>query len=205
MTILFNNFIEISKVSPFCVRSYQVLWDELRDLFEEANVTNLFGINLLHKHFDLLPGELFVEKYIQHSDEMLIRPVQSNTPESTDAQPMMWAIGNKSELLYSYQSGSDMQALTPHQSLILIAALQIIAKHKLAKKFGIWRLDRYKEVWTDKTSTEITHISQRIHILKIPETKSKEEDDVIETRWDVYMEPLADCHGAGPNHYGDIT
>lgn len=203
MNIIFNSFVEIEKISPLQIRSYQEMWDEVRSLMEDAKADGLFGINLLHKHFDILPGESFLEKYIKKSNNILIRPVQANTPELAQAEPMMWAVSGEKDSVFSYQSGADMKPLSIHQNAVLLSALGIIRKHNLHKTFGIWRLDRYKNVWGETRSSEVTLVKQRLHILQPQDLSYEGQDGVIETRWDVYMKAIADCHPAPTGHYGD--
>ncbi len=60
------------------------------ELTNRHGKTERFGVSLLHRHFDLAPGEVLVERVDQESRTLTIRAEQTGTT-STPAHTTEWA------------------------------------------------------------------------------------------------------------------
>lgn len=65
---------DIDEVQPFDAGRDQVVFDDLREVLARHGVLDRFGICLLHKHFDVQPGERMVESCDVESRTLTVRP-----------------------------------------------------------------------------------------------------------------------------------
>ena len=73
----FNNLPHITQVQPVSVEDAALLV-EIRRVLEKYNALNRFGLQLLHKHFDLRKGEILQEETDEESRVSTIKPALIN-------------------------------------------------------------------------------------------------------------------------------
>ncbi|MFT3815208.1 MAG: hypothetical protein QM740_17805 [Acidovorax sp.] len=94
-TVQWSRLEFIETIDPISDRDYAVL-NELREVLLRHGYEKRFGISLLHKHFDLQPGEIALEE----SDEVLrvstIRVVSKES--SAGAMETAWRFGSSLDI-----------------------------------------------------------------------------------------------------------
>lgn len=96
-TVQWTKLQQIEDLEPIGERDYEVL-EEIRQVLLRQGYQNRFGVCLLHKHFDLQPGEAFLEQ----SDEAARISTITVVPEDIAKEAM--------ETAWSFTSGDDIRA-----------------------------------------------------------------------------------------------
>ena len=93
--VQWRRVLRIEDLEPICDDDYEVL-KEVREVLLRHGYQDRFGLCLLHKHFDLAPGEMALEETNERSRTSTIRVV----PEETcrDAMETAWHFSNATEV-----------------------------------------------------------------------------------------------------------
>jgi hypothetical protein len=92
--VQWSSLADVDDVKPVDDRDYTVL-EELRQVLVRHGSTERFGICLLHRHFDVAPGEIAVEHTDTENRVSTVR-VEPGGPEG-DYLQTMWKFGEGSE------------------------------------------------------------------------------------------------------------
>jgi len=93
-TVQWSSLIDVDDVKPVDDQDYVVL-EEIRQVLAKHGSTERFGICLLHRHFDVAPGEIAVEHTDTASRVSTVR-VEQHGPEG-DYLQTMWRFGQTPE------------------------------------------------------------------------------------------------------------
>jgi hypothetical protein len=91
-TIQWSTLSDIDDVDPITEKDYQVLAD-LQRVLGRHGYLNRFGICLLHKHFDLGPGEVLMEK-TNAAKRISTLKVEQSADNRTKTIETMWRFDN---------------------------------------------------------------------------------------------------------------
>jgi hypothetical protein len=86
--------VDVDDVNPVGDQDYVVL-EEIRQVLAKHGSTKRFGICLLHRHFDVAPGEVAVE-YTDTANRVSTVRVEQHGPEG-DYLQTMWRFGASPE------------------------------------------------------------------------------------------------------------
>ena len=96
----FNALPRIDEINPMDAGD-EVCFQELRDVLKRHGKLNRFGVMLLHKHFDLNPGEMFVEYTNEMERTQTVRVINAD-----DASPCgvttAWKLTDGSTMIECY-------------------------------------------------------------------------------------------------------
>jgi hypothetical protein len=81
------------------------LLDEIREALERHGKVGRFGISLLHKHFDVAPGEVLLEENDPHARVLTIKPVKAEEAGDTSATTWTFVEGKLVPTLYCPRRG----------------------------------------------------------------------------------------------------
>jgi hypothetical protein len=95
-TVQWASLIDVDEVKPVDDQDYVVL-EEIRQVLAKHGSTERFGICLLHRHFDVAPGEIAVE-YTDTASRISTVRVEQHGPEG-DYLQTMWRFGQSPESL----------------------------------------------------------------------------------------------------------
>lgn len=102
---LINSLQNIHDVNPFGKETNDVAcFNELRDVLKKHNKLDRFGLCLLHKHFDVTPGEILVESCDTANRTLTIQPEKTATTTQNQADLM------ETSWRFSEQEGEDVEA-----------------------------------------------------------------------------------------------
>lgn len=93
-TVQWSSLVDVDDVQPVDAHDYAVL-DEVRQVLAKHGATERFGVCLLHRHFDVAPGEIAVE-YTDTQRRISTVRVESHGPEG-DYLQTMWRFGPSPE------------------------------------------------------------------------------------------------------------
>lgn len=91
------NFPDINDVEPLNDQDYKVL-DEIRQVLEKHGATNRFGVNLIHRHFDIADNEILLET-TDHDRRIQVTKVH-NLQEMEDTDTILetqWVFNGETE------------------------------------------------------------------------------------------------------------
>jgi len=92
---------DISAVPPFSDRD-KVCFKELRDVLAKHGCLDRFGVNLIHKHFDVAGDEVLVETIDAESRTLTVRTMKrADMPHSVETQWQL-AEGEAVQLCHFY-------------------------------------------------------------------------------------------------------
>lgn len=92
---------------------------QVRAILEAHGKLDRFGVNLLHKHFDVAPDECLLETVDVERRELVVRPVRVNAlPNAVQTQ---WRLVDRSPLRWceawcNYSGGTHHHGHQPHLS-----------------------------------------------------------------------------------------
>jgi hypothetical protein len=93
-TVQWSSLVDVDDVKPVDDHDYMVL-EEIRQVLAKHGSTERFGICLLHRHFDVAPGEIAVEHTDTAKRISTVR-VEPHGPEG-DYLQTMWRFGPSPE------------------------------------------------------------------------------------------------------------
>lgn len=93
-TVQWSSLADVDEVKPVDDHDYMVL-AEVRQVLAKHGSTERFGICLLHRHFDVAPGEIAVE-YTDTEKRVSTVRVEAHGPEG-DYLQTMWRFGSSPE------------------------------------------------------------------------------------------------------------
>jgi len=93
-TVQWSSLADVDDVKPVGDQDYVVL-EEIRQVLAKHGSTERFGICLLHRHFDVAPGEVAVE-YTDTASRISTVRVEQHGPEG-DYLQTMWRFGQGPE------------------------------------------------------------------------------------------------------------
>lgn len=93
-TVQWSSLVDVDEVKPVDDHDYAVL-EEIRQVLAKHGSTERFGICLLHRHFDVAPGEIAVE-YTDTASRISTVRVEPHGPEG-DYLQTMWRFGSSPE------------------------------------------------------------------------------------------------------------
>ncbi|MEA2691978.1 MAG: hypothetical protein QOJ16_1365 [Acidobacteriota bacterium] len=93
-TVQWSSLVEVDDVKPVDAHDYVVL-EEIRQVLAKHGSTERFGVCLLHRHFDVAPGEVAVE-YTDTANRISTVRVEQQGPEG-DYLQTMWRFGSGPE------------------------------------------------------------------------------------------------------------
>jgi hypothetical protein len=93
-TVQWSSLVDVDDVKPVDDQDYVVL-EELRQVLAKHGSTERFGICLLHRHFDVAPGEIAVE-HTDTANRISTVRVEPHGPEG-DYLQTMWRFGSSPE------------------------------------------------------------------------------------------------------------
>jgi hypothetical protein len=96
-TIQWTSLQQIEDLKPVSEEDYEVL-GELREVLLRRGYANRFGVCLLHKHFDLQPGEVALEESDEVARVSTIRVVSEQFAQ------------NAMETAWSFSENADIRA-----------------------------------------------------------------------------------------------
>jgi hypothetical protein len=70
-----RDLTDINDVEPFTPEKDQPLFDDLKAVLTKHNAMSRFGISLLHRHFDVVGGEMLVEFCDTEKRTLTIKPL----------------------------------------------------------------------------------------------------------------------------------
>jgi hypothetical protein len=76
--------------------------EELRAVLKKHGALNRFGITLLHKHFDIAPDEVLIERTDEASKVQTIRPYKKADVD-TCAQQTAWRLSDQKAVMGCYR------------------------------------------------------------------------------------------------------
>jgi hypothetical protein len=89
-TVQWSSLVDVDDVKPVDDQDYVVL-EEIRQVLAKHGSTERFGVCLLHRHFDVAPGEIAVE-YTDTANRISTVRVEPQGPEG-DYLQTMWRFG----------------------------------------------------------------------------------------------------------------
>ena len=195
-----NDFRELEE-QKVNIADHSNFFIRFRAIVASTRSEGIFGVAILHKHFDLSPSEELLQSYIKIRDCLLTRVVDKRSLESLSTTPMQWGISSDGISSSVLQHAFDIRPLDKNQSGTLLELLQLIHSAGLGNLFSVIRIDRNLEIWNNKILTETTFSKQRLQFAY--PTTSESSQSAIATYWNSDMKILGDCIAAPNGHYGD--
>jgi len=87
----FNALMDVDQVPPINDHDLDCL-AEVRDVLKKFGKQDRFGVALLHKHFDLQPGEVLLEETDVTTRMSTLRPIMAGAAGST--METLWQLGD---------------------------------------------------------------------------------------------------------------
>lgn len=89
MQVLHNGLSDVDDVEPFGLNDAACL-AEIRDVLRKHGAEDRFGIALLHRHFELVPGEVLLERCDPATRTLVTRPVKADSLRDADVLSTVW-------------------------------------------------------------------------------------------------------------------
>ena len=86
-----NRIVDISETKPFTEKD-AACFLELRDVLKKHNALDKFGINLIHRHFDIADDECMLEHTDIKNRTLTIKPVKKSSVEQGSTTITMWRL-----------------------------------------------------------------------------------------------------------------
>lgn len=86
-----NNIIDISETEDLSGDDI-ACFSEIRDVLKKYGVLDKFGISLIHKHFDIAPGECMLEHTDLEERMLTIKPVKQSEISPGSTTITMWRL-----------------------------------------------------------------------------------------------------------------
>lgn len=83
----------ITKVRPRSSND-DALFADLADVLKKHDALGRFGVTLLHRHFDIVPGECLLETTDMESRTQTIAPIRSEALQREDYIETSWRLGD---------------------------------------------------------------------------------------------------------------
>lgn len=108
-TVQHKKLLDIDEVEPISDKDYEVL-EKVRQILNEYNYTDRFGVVLLHKHFEVEQNEMLIEDTDVKKRISTIK-VEKATNDNSNTIETMWkfgkdiSAGTRCMLRCNYKSG----------------------------------------------------------------------------------------------------
>lgn len=93
-----NRLIHVDNVIPLAEDDYICL-EEVRDVLKRYKKLDRFGVNLLHKHFELKENEVLLESCDEHNRVLTIEPVAKELLSESTLLETSWHLSEFTPLL----------------------------------------------------------------------------------------------------------
>ena len=90
---MWKNLLDVDEVEPFCQKD-EIIFKEIREILERHSALNRFGINLLHRHFDLQEDECILETTDAESRRQIIEVTNAAVLQNGRVIETQWAFND---------------------------------------------------------------------------------------------------------------
>lgn len=106
-----NSLPDIDLISSSLTKEDESCLNEIKEILVKHKKAHLFGVTLLHKHFDLNEDEVFIETHDNENRSLFLKPGKISKIEEQKSlyRPTTWRFDENGIMTYTFCPGASLK------------------------------------------------------------------------------------------------